>query len=56
MNGIINLKKQKMIFKKKYLRVVVLLDPIEGVWYTEPVRDKDSDGELDCIYQIIVQD
>ena len=56
MNGVISLKKQKMIFEKKSLCVVVLLDPAEGARYTEPVREDDSDEELDCIYQIMVQD
>ena len=50
MNGVINLKKQKMIFEKTSLRVVVPLDPVEGMHYTEPVRDEDSDDELDLIY------
>lgn len=52
MNRVINLDKQKMIFKKKSLRVVVSLDPTEGACYTEPVRD----DELDCIYQIMAGD
>jgi len=52
MNGVIELKKWKMIFEKKSLRVVILLDPIEGVRYIEPVRDNESDDELDCIYHI----
>jgi len=55
-NGVINLKRRKMIFEKNSLRVVILLDPNEGARYTEPVRDEDSDNELDCIYQIPVQD
>lgn len=42
----------KMIFKNKSLRIVILLDTAEGARYTEPVHDKDSDGELDYIYQI----
>lgn len=50
MKGIINLKRRKMMFEKKSLRVVVPLDPAEGECYTEPVRDEDSDNELDCIY------
>lgn len=37
MNGVINLKKHKMIFEKKSLHIVVLLDPTEGVRYTEPM-------------------
>ena len=31
MNVVINMKKRKMIFEKKSLRVVVPLDPAEGV-------------------------
>lgn len=56
MNGVINLKKWKMIYEKNSLHEVVLLDPTEGVRYTKPLRDDDSDDELDCIYQIKVQD
>ena len=52
MNGVINLKKDKMIFQKKSLRVVIPLDPAEGSWYTEPVRDYESDDDLDYIYKI----
>ena len=50
MNGVINLKRRKMIFKKKSLHVIVPLDLTEGVRYTEPVRDEENDDELDCIY------
>lgn len=56
MNGFINFKKQKMIFEKKSLHIVILLDPVEGVWYTEPMHDEDIDGELDFIYKITTQD
>jgi len=56
MNGIINLKKRKIIFEKNSLRVVIPLDPSEGKRYTEPVRDNDYDGELDCIYQLTARD
>ena len=52
MNGFINLKKRKMIFEKKSLRVVVPLDLAEGVRYTEPVCNEDSDDDLNCIYKI----
>lgn len=54
-NGVINLKKHKMIFEKKSLRIVVPLDPAEGLGYTESVCDYDSDDELDYIYQINAQ-
>jgi len=50
MNGVINLKKRKMVFEKKSLYVVVPLDPAEGARYTEPVHNDDSDDELDFIY------
>ena len=56
MNGVINLKRSKMILENKSLRVVVPLDPTKGMRYTEPMRDEDSDDELDCIYQITAQD
>lgn len=49
-NGVINLKKRKIIFEKKSLRVVVPIDPAEGTRYTETVCDDDSDDELDFIY------
>ena len=53
MNRVINLKKWKMIFEKRSLRVVVPLDPAEGARYTEPVRANESDNDLDSIYKII---
>lgn len=49
MNGVINMKKCKIIFEKKCLCVVILLDPAEGSRYTEPVHDYESDDDLDCI-------
>ena len=52
LNGVINLKKRKMIFEKNSLCVVVPLDPAEGSRYMEPVRDYNSDDDLDCIYKI----
>jgi len=52
MNGVINLKKRKMIFEKKSLRIVVPLNPAEGARYIQPVRDDNSDDDLDCIYKI----
>lgn len=56
MNGVINLKKCKMIFEKKLLRIIVPLDPAEGSRYTEPVCDYESDDDLDCIYKITMLD
>ena len=50
MNEVINLKRRKMKFEEKSLCVIVSLDLAEGVCYTEPMRDEDSDDELDCIY------
>ena len=52
MNRVINLEKRKMIFEKKSPHVVIPLDPIEGSRYTEPLRDYESDDDLDCIYKI----
>ena len=52
MKGVINLKKRKMIFEKKSLRIVVPLEPIEGLSYTETVQNYGRDNNLDCIYKI----
>lgn len=54
MNVVIKLKRKKLIFEKKSLRVVVPLDPIEGLRYTELVRDYESDDNFDQIYKIMV--
>jgi len=57
MNGVINLKKRKMLFERKSLWVIVPLDPAEGAHYTEPVCDyEESDDELDQIYKITMRD
>ena len=57
MSGVINLKKRTLSFERKTLRVVVPLDPAEGLRYTERVRDyEESDDDLDQIYKITVQD
>ena len=56
MNGVINLKKRKMIFEKTSLCIVIPLDAVEGSCYTEPVRDYESDDELDCIYMITARE
>ena len=56
MNGVINLKKCKMVFEKKSLCVFVPLDPAEGSCYTEPVRDYKTDDDLDCIYKITTRE
>ena len=56
MNGVINLKKRKIIFEKKSLCVVVPLDLVKGARYTKPVRNDESDDDLDYIYKIIVRE
>lgn len=56
MNGVIKLKKPKIIFEKKSLRILVLLDLAEGACYIVPMHEDDSDDELDCIYHIMMQD
>jgi len=52
MNGVINLKKQKMIFKKRSICVVVPLDPVEGECYTKPLHNGGDEEKLHCIYKI----
>ena len=56
MNGVINLKKWKMIFGKKSLCVIISLDSAEGSHYMEPVCDYESDDDMDYIYKITMQD
>ena len=51
MGGVINLKKRSMVFESKGTRVIVPLDPVEGVRYTEPAYEKE---ELDHIYILTV--
>ena len=52
MNRVINLKKHKMTFEKKSLRVIIPLDPVEGSRYSELVHNYESEDDLDCIYKI----
>lgn len=48
MNGFIKLKKRTMSFERKLLWVVVSLDLLEGLRYTELVHDyEESDDDLD---------
>lgn len=56
MNGMINLKKRKMIFEKKSLHIVVPLDSAKESRYVEPVHDYESDDDLDYIYKITAQE
>lgn len=50
--AIINLKKRKMIFESNNMRVIVPLDPSEGVRYTQPVREEYNADDINNIYQI----
>lgn len=52
-NKAINLKKQTMSFERKFPLIIVPLDPTEGPYCTEPVRDyEEGDDDLDQIYKI----
>ena len=53
MGGVINLKKHSMVFESKGTRVIVPLDPAEGVRYTKPAYEEE---ELDHIYKLTAQD
>ena len=53
MGGIVNMKRISMIFENNGMWVIVPLDPKEGEWYTELVREGD---DIDHIYNMIVQD
>ena len=39
MDAVINLRKHRMTFERKEIRVIVPLNPMEGARYTEPVHD-----------------
>lgn len=39
MGGIINLKKQRMVFEREGTRVIIPLDPAEGERYKEPAQE-----------------
>lgn len=56
MDAVINLKKWRITFEKKVLWVIVMLDPIEGVHYTEPIHDYEEEDILDQIYKITAHD
>ena len=50
--NIINLKKRILTFEDEELRVVTLLDPLEGQRYIELANSEVHDGYLDHIYNI----
>lgn len=56
MDAMINMKKKKMTFERKMLKVIVPLDPTEGAWYTKTIRDYEEDDDLDEIYKIVARD
>jgi len=45
-----------MVFEKDDIRVIVPLDPLEGVCYTEPVWDEYCNADVENIYQIRVKE
>lgn len=56
MDAIINLKRRSMVFEKNGIKVVVPLDPCEGVMYTEPFHNEYGDEDIDHIYKLDAQD
>jgi len=56
MDVVINLRKRRMTFENKSLRVIVPLDPTKGACYIEPAHDYEEDDDLDQIYKITVCD
>jgi len=51
--AIINLKKRQMLSEGNKMRIIIPLDPSEGVRYTKPVREEYCVTDIDNIYQII---
>lgn len=56
MNEVTNLKKHKMTFEKKSLRIVVPLDPAKVSCYTELMHEYESDDDLDYNYKITARE
>lgn len=56
MNAVINLKKCNMTFEKKELRVIIPLDLVDGVRYTEPARGYYEEDDIEKIYKLTTQD
>lgn len=56
MDAIINMKSRKMVFEKNGIRVVVPLDPSEGVRYIEIVHNEYGDAVINNIYNLTLQD
>lgn len=57
MNGVIKLKKRTILFERKLVCVVVLLDLVEGSCYIEPIHGyEESDDDFNQIYKIIAWD
>ena len=50
--AIINLKKRKMTFEIKNMRVIVPSTPLKGERYNEPVKEKYNATDIDNIYQM----
>lgn len=45
-----------MVFERDDMRVIVPLDPSEGVQYTKPIRDEYCDENVNNIYQITTKE
>ena len=54
--GIINLKKREIIFEGNTMRVIVPLDPIEGVRYIELVKEEYCIAAIGNIYQLKIKE
>jgi hypothetical protein len=51
----VNLKKIHMTFEGDGIRVIEPLDPDEGPWYIDPIREEDYAYELENIYKLIAR-
>jgi hypothetical protein len=52
---VVDLKKRRMTFEGDGLRVIAPLDPDEGLWYTEPIREEDYAYVQENIYKLIAR-
>ena len=50
--AVINLKKRKMTFEDKQIRVIAPLDPFQGPRYIEPIRAEEEVRNMESLYQM----
>ena len=50
--AVINLKRRQMTFEDAQIRVIALLDPLQGPRYIEPIRAEEEAHNMESLYQM----